>query len=152
MGGNIEIIPSAASPRRRVLATLSNLWLGVRGGRYTWTHRGPVNWSTWPWGRHPFGVSIDFRATPLRREAGPGLRGALTMIAITRLPSAFSELDDDLIESMREDAEEVMMRLESAKDLRNDNVVLRVGGAIVEPVYDADYGVQGIEVVAAVEY
>jgi hypothetical protein len=110
---------TASSSRNRVLTEAKNLGIKVANGRYTFVHRGPVNWAGFPFDKHQYAMAVMCDGTGLYRKRGTNLPGSLTMDfaleMFTKLPENSTEVSDEVTDWLFADATFILDNLRNTR-------------------------------------
>ncbi|PHR91970.1 MAG: hypothetical protein COA69_09400 [Robiginitomaculum sp.] len=130
--------------RSPVTKTLMTFAEGMRGGRWK-VYRRAVDWSKFSFTNHPYAMAVMLDNTSLFRNEKGMHTATLTLEMFTRLPVEAEGIDDKVLDSIHEDALQLLNMLKTAVDDNGDSIVLKMGttGNAAE-VYDASLSVQGI--------
>ena len=119
--------------------------------------RGAVNWATWDFSAHPLAISVHCDECSFLRSPGND-EGVVSLEIMGKMPDGARQVDDDLLDSIVDDATEVFERLEDQEvDEGNGDVnpaismLDRRRDSAIE-VSDVSRGVQGVVATARVTF
>jgi hypothetical protein len=141
----------ADSPRLQIVQAIRGLCETVRGGAYH-VRRGRVNWLKFPFNRYPQAISLMIPEEDLTTEV---TKATVSLEFLTQMPDhSQPEIDDRIIDLMREDASAIMNGLVAltVAPSSKDSLFLAVQPLPSLEIADADRGLQGIEQPFIVEY
>ena len=153
-------------PRSQVLAYLKNNWLAVRNGVYSFVKRGPVNWSAFPFDRHPRAVSINVDESDLYSRAQEA--GTQTMILSMEIMAQMetaggkdgspwdAEFDDGLLDQMFTDTKKVVNAVLDTRSPLDPSMPVAIrrherSDRSVE-AQNVNWGVQGLIITLRLDY
>jgi len=138
------------SVRTEIVAKIKSLGAEVRGGRYH-ARRGVINWSKFPFDKHPFGISIAF---PEEDDTGKFVQATLSLVFMTKMPDhSQPEVDDSALEELREDARWIADKLaETMRTGSTDPLLLDLGRLPTLEIADSETEIQGIAANYVLEY
>lgn len=143
------------SKTRVLTQTLKSLACQVRNSSY-FVRRGAINWATFPFSRYPRAISIIIDDSSI---FGP-VKGAfdtanISLEMFTHLADIEEPMDlnDELMEELREDAAWILQTLMSAKDTSDNCVIYKLDRETrVIEASDSNLKVQGIVVTSSVTF
>ena len=131
---------------------LVSLWNEQRGGRYR-VHRGAVNWAQYPFDQYPHGVAVMLDDISLVRRDG-FREGTVGIEIAQKLPdhSDVANIDDDLLDEIRDDVETVVAAWEVALSSVGDQAVFIVKRNVsnISEFSDSNRQIQGLVVILKV--
>lgn len=139
--------------RRELLTAIRKLCATVHNARY-FTKRGPIDWASFPFDRHPFGCAILCDDTTLFRRIDTAV---VTLQLAAKLPDYAAkgpEIDDGLADEFYDDVRWVLTELRKQRDERGQPVAISIGteSARVVEFHDADLLVQGVLVTIPIDF
>lgn len=136
------------SNRLKFLTLLKKLCSELRSGQYH-VRRGRVNWSKFPFSRHPLAISVMMPEEDLTTDP---TRATISLEFMTKMPDHSQvEINDTILDAMRDDALQLLIRLSRLTGEKNPTV-LSVEILPNLEIADADRELQGIEQPFIVEY
>jgi len=144
------------SPRLVLMQTLKKLLKDVRNQRY-FVKRGCINWTAFPFTRHPFAVSLQMDETSFMKPQTGADRAKITFEMFTLMQEPRPEepdIEDEVIDEIIADAEEVLFKIQSMRNSQGDPIIFAIDkdtSRIVE-AHDTDKKVQGVVVMMEVIY
>lgn len=140
------------STRAEVMDRLAAIARTVRGGAY-WVHRGPVNWTAFPWVTHKRAMALMMEERTLTGKQME--KGVLRIEAFAALPRKDDDpsIDDGLLDTLDTDVEWVVVEFTKAKFANSDNLAhVNRSGSTVEEFFDPELGIQGIALRLPIEF
>lgn len=130
--------------RALIVQNLLRLWSEARNGRY-FAHRGAINWTGFPFDKHPFAAAILVDESPLLVDNGD-LRISIEVFTKLKDPTQ-QGIDDLTLDDLFEDCQNV---LASLKKITRPDGELLVIGILPFPALEAhDVDNRGIEGIIA---
>lgn len=134
------------SARRAVMAQLVQSWARVRGGAYD-SHRGVVNFTTYEWGERDRAVSVFMDDETFGRVQNEGTVAFHVFARLRdRTPGDGGNIDDSVIDEIKDDAVTVIQELIDARDTKGDSLIYLFleNTATMQEAYDLKAGVEGV--------
>ena len=137
------------SIRLTVVRAIKRCCSEMRAGLYH-VRRGRINWGRFPFDVYPMAISVMIPEEDLTTDP---VRATVSLELITKMPDhAAREIDDEVLDQMREDCQGLIQTLIGLKTDNGDDLFLAVQMLPSLEIADAEQGLQGIEQPFIVEY